>query len=58
MRALHDNGQESITMSLPKVNVSNIGLLIALHLASSTPQIKVIAGEETVDDRFCLGESP
>ena len=45
-------------MSLPKVNVSNIGLLIALHLASSTPQIEVIAGEETVDDRFCLGESP
>jgi glucose-6-phosphate isomerase len=28
------------------------------HLASSIPQIKVIAGEEAMDDRFFIGESP
>jgi len=28
------------------------------HLASSIPQIKVIAGEEAMDDRFFIGELP
>jgi len=28
------------------------------RLASNTPQIKVVADEEAVDDRFCLRESP
>ena len=28
------------------------------HLASSAPRIKVVPGEEAVDDRFSLGQSP
>ena len=28
------------------------------HLASNAPRIKVVPGEEAVDDRFSLGQSP
>jgi len=28
------------------------------HLASNDPQIKVVPGEEAVDDRFSLGKAP